>query len=156
MQRILVELKNGYLDVVDGEDGIWVYPSEKGDSIEWQLHGTGLQGCKFPDFFEDLPPIAWIDHTGGRFVMRGESVVSQGRHLTVDVDHFGPDSIGETIYMLRVRKPDGGYFTTTQYPNMKKGPGKGKGKTKGVRTTNNPIIINKGDRPAPPGKKPRK
>jgi len=149
-QRIPVRLKGGNLDVDDGGDGIEVYPSDKGDSIEWQLTGAGLQGCRFPDLYEDLPPIVWIDHSGGDFAMRGEAVVSQGRHLTVDVDHFGPDTIGETIYKLRVRKPDGGYYSTTLHPRMKKSGGKGT--TKGRRTISDPVIINKGNRVAPPSK----
>jgi hypothetical protein len=150
-QRILVRLKGGYLDVEDGEDGIEVYPSADGDSIEWQLTGAGLQGCKFPDFYEDLPPIAWIYFTGELFVMRGEAVVSQGRHLSVDVDHFGPESIGDTVYMLRVSKPGGGYYTTTHHRRIgKSAAGR---PLKGRRTINNPVIINKGDRPLPPGKK---
>jgi hypothetical protein len=141
--EVKVSLKNGVLDVSDGGDGIGVGPHGL-QSIAWLLDAKTLAGCHF----EPLGPeggFNWVK-TVKQGVFSTPWISADGRRLTLEDTHTGEATRGESIYILRVRKSKSVLYSTTHTLRMKqapaKGKGKGKGAVKGVRTSNNPVIVN--------------
>jgi hypothetical protein len=141
--EVKVSLKGGFLDVADGGDGIGVGPHGV-QSIAWLLDPVTLAGCRFEPIGAE-GGFNWV-HTAHQNVFSSPWISADGKRLTLEDGHHGEATRGENIYVLRVRKSRTVLYTTTHTLRMKKAPGKGKGKgkggTKGVRTSNNPVIVN--------------
>jgi len=152
-----VSLKGDVLDVDDA--GALQFKSSKAvRRIEWRLSGSALDDAFFPGSDSGVEAFALVK--APRFdVVCNAVVIDAGRTLVAINKHFNVGSMGDFVYLLRVGTPDsslpGGvrYYTTTYDeppppppPPTTSGPkpgGKGKGKgRKGVRTINNPVIVN--------------
>ena len=136
---VKVTLVDGNLNVEDA--GSLKFSPAKGiRNIQWHLSGKGLEHASFPKG-PNAPP-AFQQLTGPPGVLTDIAVIAD-RILSVDNRHFNLASVDEYIYQLRARVPDanqpGGYtyYTTTSVIGR---PATG---AQGVRTINNPVIINK-------------
>lgn len=142
---LTVSLKGGVLDI-DDKGGIDIYPHPGvTQSIAWVLDPKTLAGCVFEMPGGDSGGFHWISTPHPKIFSTAWLSPDRSR-LTVEDRHVSTATSGPFIYMLRVRKNKSVVYSTTVQPPLPrrkaKGGKHGKGANKGIRTTNNPVIIN--------------
>lgn len=143
---LTVSLKGAVLDVDDdGGVGIVAHPGVT-QSIAWVLDPKTLAGCIFEPPGGDSGGFHWIS-TPHSNIFSTAWLSPDRTRLTLEDRHVGSSSRGPFVYMLRVRKNKSVVYSTTVQPPLSKRKGKGgkhgKSDKNGIRTTNNPVIINK-------------
>ena len=130
-----------YLDVIDQGKGIGVSSSNEPNVIVWFLRDANLV-FEEPYPADGNPGFAFVD--GPKAGIFSRAVRSaDGRRMMLE-DWHPTGNAGDTWKsVLRAydkNNPDLKYETTT---SPRRAPPRGKGKKKGRRTINNPVIINK-------------
>jgi hypothetical protein len=122
------------LDVADKNGKIEVFPEPDGNgqTLTWELSdGAALLGARFSEDAR-APAFIWVKQPPAG-IFGNWAVTYNGRRLTLDVNHTGPDTVGEWKYMLLVLARDKQTLYRTRHD----------GTLKGGKTVSNPVIVNK-------------
>ena len=139
-KHVKVTVKNGAVDIADG-GGLKFDPAKGTRTIFWELGGT--EGWFFPKNHPGKPAFTWVDSPDDG-IFSDPVICADDRTLVMDDYHFNLASKGDFVYMLRVARviSGGGYeYLTSTYDQFRQIRRADK---MGIRTINNPVIINKG------------
>jgi len=127
------------LDVADA--GALKFDVAKGvRTIFWTLSGNELDAWFWPEGHPGKPAFTWIDTPPDGVFPWPPKTIADGKKLVIDNKHFNLRSKVDWKYMLRAArekpgKPGEYEYATTTYTAPA---------TTSIRTSNNPVIINKG------------